>query len=128
LLTQSNAYATVLTALCAWREARGETLLAQQGVIWVILNRAAKPGWWGKDPISVILAPEQFSSFDENDPNSVKFPSAADGIFPDILNLAVNPGTDPTGGATSYYSGDVVPYWASTMTHTVDIADLHFYR
>jgi spore germination cell wall hydrolase CwlJ-like protein len=128
MLTSSNAYATVLTALCCWREARGEPSEAWQAVIWTILNRAAKPGWWGQDVVSVILCPEQFSSFDQGDPNATKFPSSTDPVFPEILILAANPGTDPTDGATNYFSGDVVPDWAATMTPTVSLGALHFYR
>ncbi len=57
-----------LLALCIWAEARSQGLEGMQAVGSVILNRAARPGWWGKDVKSVILAPKQFSSFNEDDP------------------------------------------------------------
>jgi hypothetical protein len=132
LLTASNAYSIVLLALCCWREARGSSSAAWQAVIWTILNRAAVAAWWNgnraNDIPAVILQPEQFSSFDQGDPNSTKFPSSTDPVFPEILILAANPGSDPTNGATHYYSGDVAPAWAASMTKTCDILDLHFYR
>jgi cell wall hydrolase len=128
-VTTQNLYSTFLLALCAWREARGEPLDAQRGVIWTILNRAAKPGWWGRDIISVILCPYQFSSFNQNDPNATKFPAPNDPAWPEILLAAVAPGTDPTGGATSYYDDSIpAPSWAGEMTPTVKLGRLNFYR
>lgn len=128
----SNAYASVLMALCAWREARGEPQAGQVGVIWVIRNRSLKSAWWNgnrmNDIPAVILQPEQFSSFNPGDPNATKFPSSTDTVFPQIMNLVANPGADPTIGATSYYSGDVMPGWAESMTLTVKIGALSFYR
>lgn len=126
--TLQNVYAVFLKALVAWREARGEPTAAQLGVIWTVENRAAKPGWWGKDEVSVILFPEQYSSFNKNDPNATKFPAANDPVFTNILVMAQAPGVDPTNGATHYYSGDAVPYWAAQMTHTVDLGALHFFK
>ncbi len=129
-ITTSDAYERVLLALCCWREARGESIQAQRGVIWTILNRAAKPSWWGKDIVSVILAPSQFSSFNKSDPNSLLFPSNVDVVFREIVLLAADPGDDPTGGATSYNSlpMDNQPSWAAEMTKTCDIGAFHFYK
>src|ERR1700756_421568 len=64
-----------LMALCVWREARGEGMLGRRGVAHVIKNRSLSPCWWGKDIRSVILKPRQFSSFNDSDPNSTKFPT-----------------------------------------------------
>lgn len=126
--TLQNVYATFLLALVAWREARGEPVEAQLGVIWSVENRVARGGWWGTNEVTVILFPKQYSSFDVGDPNATKFPTANDPVFSNMLVMAQAPGSDPTNGATHYYSGDVVPYWASSMTHTIDLGALHFYK
>jgi len=43
--------------------------------------------------------------------------------------LVLTPGPDdPTGGATHYYSGDVVPSWAAEMTFTTAIGAFRFYK
>lgn len=130
MITTANAYERVLLALCIWREARGESVEAQRGVAWVILNRAAKPSWWGKDIVSVVLAPSQFSSFNKGDPNSLLFPSSADPVFREIVLLAADPGDDPTSGATSYNSLplDHQPDWAAGMVKTCDIGAFHFFK
>lgn len=128
-LTTANLYQTFLLALCAWREARGCSLQAQQGVVWTILNRAAKPGWWGTDVISVILKPLQFSSFNVGDPNATKFPVANDPVWKEILLLAIAPGSDPTDGATNYYDTSIEPpSWTTAMTLTTQIDSLRFYK
>jgi hypothetical protein len=126
-------YSVFMQALCCWREARGETTEAQRGVIWTILNRSKRGGWWGSDPVSVVLHPFQFSSFNSNDANAVKFPAATDAVFKNILTLVVAPGTDPTSGATSYFDRSLdsnPPSWATDggMMHTCDIGNLHFYK
>lgn len=44
-----------------WAEARSEPVQGIIAVANVIRNRYSKPGWWGSDPSSVCLAPNQFS-------------------------------------------------------------------
>lgn len=128
-ITLQNVYTIFLQALCIWREARGESAEAQRGVLWVILNRAASPRWWGVDPISVILKPFQFSSFNKNDPNAVKFPASDDQVWNTILEMSAAPGDDPTGGATSYYDTSIpAPAWTSEMTFTIQSGSLRFYK
>jgi hypothetical protein len=132
-VTSITLYPTFLTALCAWREARGEVLEARRGVIWVINNRAGVKSWWNGnkqyDPCAVILQPYQFSSFNVNDPNAVKWPVNGDPVWEETKLAAISPGTDNTGGATSYYSTDIAaPWWTNAMTFTVQIGALRFYR
>ena len=129
----ANLYGTFLTALAAWREARGEILDARRGVIWVILNRAASPKWWNGnkafDETAVILFPEQFSSFNSGDPNATKWPVNGEAVWEETKLAAITPGPDPTGGATSYYSTDIPePSWAKDMTFTVQLGALRFYK
>lgn len=119
-------YEQVLLWLVAWREARGENPTAQLGVMWSVRNRADKPSWWGNSIVSVILKPFQYSSFNANDPNATKLPAETDAAWLQIKKLD---GSDPTGGATHYYSTDIPePEWAAQMTCTASIGALKFYR
>jgi hypothetical protein len=131
-LTVANLDAIYLQALCCWREARGEAPETQRAQIWSVLNRCAVAAWWNhniaNDPVEVILMPEQYSAFNVGDPNATKFPHSSDAVFKEIKLLVLSPGDDPTGGATHYYSGDVVPDWAAAMQHTVDIGNLRFFK
>lgn len=128
-------YEMFLLALCIWREARGEILDAKRGVAWVVRNRAAHPSWWGSDFISVILKPAQFSSFNANDPNAVKWPSPADASWIASLEIAaeVFAGAvpDPTGGATYYFDDSIAenpPAWAAQLEPCAKIGRLNFFR
>jgi hypothetical protein len=132
-VTNATLYPTCLTALCAWREARGESLEARRGVIWVINNRSGVKSWWNGnkqfDPVAVILQPYQFSSFNLTDPNATKFPVNGDPIWEETKLAAISPGEDNTGGATSYYSTDIYPpSWTAEMQFTVQLGALKFYK
>lgn len=35
-------------ALTVWAEARGEAIIGQRAVAWVIRNRWEQPGWWSR--------------------------------------------------------------------------------
>ncbi len=120
-----------LMALCAWREARGCSPEAVRGVLHVIQNRAAKPGWWGDSIVSVILKPSQFSSFNPGDPNAAKFPADSDLVFSKILMLtdAVlnHQDEDLTGGAVNYHDSSVSPSWALPANKSAQIGPFTFY-
>jgi N-acetylmuramoyl-L-alanine amidase len=132
-----QAYEFTLLSLAVWREARGEVVPAQFAVAWSIRNRVLKPGWWGKDWISVILKPMQYSSFNANDPNAVKWPAPADASWMACLQAAgaayAGDGTDPTSGSTHYYDRSLdanLPSWATSpaMVHVTNIGNLRFYK
>ena len=124
-----------LLGLVIWREARGEIDEAQLGVGCSIRNRVKKGGWWGNTYRTVILKPWQYSSFNEGDPNSTKFPDPNDAVWLQCLenaSLIINGNCDDnTGGAQSYFDRSLdnnPPNWAATMTHTLDLGRLHFYK
>ena len=121
-----------LIALCLWREARGEVLryrLAVRGIAHVILNRVADKHWPATVE-GVILQPWQFSSFNAKDPNAVKYPSDGSVIWDACLEIAANPGDDPTGGANHYESCMPVtmPAWADPAKITLKAGPFRFYR
>src|ERR1700722_13888444 len=120
--------------LAVWREARGESLPGKRGVGHVIKNRADNARWWGGPSISsVILCPEQFSSFNIGDPNEKKWPDDNDPSFIDCSTVcdAILSGTDEdlTDGADSYYSIDIPePYWAASSQLTLEIDHFRFFK
>lgn len=87
-----------LLSLCAWREARGEVLtcgdIAVLAVMHVIVNREQDWKWSLRH---VILGPNQFSSFNANDPEYNLLPSPDDPTYIHCLAdaSAILNGTDP---------------------------------
>lgn len=136
-MTPADMYDLVLLALCCWREARGEIKAAQVAQAWSVRNRVERPNFWdwGEGYSGVILKPEQYSSFDRNDPNATRIPQAADASWQQCLSVAQDVyqgiGADPTAGCTHYYDRSRdgnPPEWAERMEHVVNIGDLRFFR
>lgn len=129
---------TLLLALCIWREARGESLDAKIGVARTVINRCQVKGQGFPSTISEnILKPGQFSSFNEGDPNSTKYPEHDDPSWRDSLKAAQESGaSDPILGAVFYFSPplNAPPRLKSgkcawgDVEHTVSIGNLNFYR
>ncbi|MFL6311644.1 MAG: cell wall hydrolase [Terriglobales bacterium] len=149
LLIAQKAYQLLMTALCIWREARGEQADAQRSVAWTIRNRqkvdeqriakALPARFGGPSLVGIVIKHEQFSSFNAGDPNCVKFPIESEPIgwksweqclrdMDDVFNSNV---PDPTNGATHYFDAsmdDHLPTWAQQMTRTAVIGRLRFYK
>ena len=138
-------YDKFMAALTIWREARGESQQARNGVYHVILNRAAqspKEGW-PPQVHAVCTQPWQFSSFNKGDPNSVLWPlekGAADWkAWEEIGQLVDSPLlADPTSGANFYHDVSIEPPFKQWLgpdatiddlmaKHTTDIGKLRFY-
>lgn len=120
-----------------WGEARGEGSAGMVAVGWTIRNRAAHPGWWGKDIVGVCQAPYQFSCWNKNDPNypylsGAKQIPAGEYLRAREAALSVLSGSqsDPTGGATHYYATTMSkpPAWAAKAKRTVVIGHHAFFR
>lgn len=96
----------LLTALCVWREARGEPYTAKLGVVWTLRNRCAMaPAQGFKGTMAEnVLKPWAFSSFNANDPNSLKYPVETSPSWQDCIRAVADESPDPTGGAVFYYS------------------------
>lgn len=129
-----DSYPNAIAALCIWREARGESKEAQLGVLWVLLNRKNAQGRFGW-PVTlngVVTQPRQFSSFNPEDPNAIKWPLSSDPIFQNICRMLDSPGlSDPTLGANHYHSlpdHQPFPKWADPKKLTVTIGHFKFYK
>lgn len=112
-----RAYTLDVLARTLWGEARGEGEAGMCAVASVILNRAARPGWWGRSVAEICLKPHQFSCWLPGDPNRDAM-LAVDGSDPQfrlaqrIAAAALAGGlTDATGGATHYHAAGIAPAW-----------------
>jgi hypothetical protein len=131
-----------LFALVLWREAQNQSEQTMTAVAWSIRNRVMTKNWFGVGYVGVITHPWQYSSFNANDPNSRKYPTAGDVSFKKCMRVATavyqneqpDGPVDPTQGAVSYYDKSLdsnPPKWALDtvqMKHTVDVGDFHFYK
>lgn len=130
-------------ARTAWGEARGEGSRGMQAVLNVIGNRAAHPGWWGRDVAGVAqhsgLVNDhpvyQFSCWNGSDANRAKLLTVtnADLQFREALVLAgclvAGHLPDLTGGADHYYDRrGATPYWAKGAFYRCTIGNHAFYR
>lgn len=126
--------ARYLTALCIWREARGNPKLWLP-IFWVIKNRIPV---FGRDCFGVILKPYAFSSFLSSDPNCKEFPQPANqadwdawvSIWGLVDGNALLMGADPTGGAVFYESEPTPPDkpWFAQSKLTLTVGNTRFYR
>lgn len=94
------------TALCLWREARGEGVTGMTAVACVVRNRAEKHGI---SFAAVVLQRLQFTSMtDQNDPEYKLYPEGDDAMWPEAKQIAqeIIDGAldDVTGRATLYWN------------------------
>lgn len=109
-----------------WAEARGEGVAGQVAVGRCIRNRVeadlgrdGKPDWWGEGYVGVCQAPWQFSCWNKTDPNyayltgAKQIPETELARAREAAVAAMTGPTDPTGGATHYYSTTMAgpPKW-----------------
>lgn len=119
-----------------WAEARNQGIPGMTAVACVILNRAANPGWWGHDILSVCLAPQQFSCWNSSDPqhNAIRTVTTASASFRAALSIAtgaVHAGlVDVTNGADHYCTKAVAnkTSWARGRTPVYRCGTHLFYR
>ena len=133
-----------LISLCIWREARNQNLAAKYGVGCVIRNRRKLQPKYGEDWLGVITRKNQFSSFNENDPNSKLWPhdedqgwlqNTADGrawveSYSCALSILEEESIDITEGAVLYFSPPLVvpPTKWGKVAHTSTLDQLHFFK
>lgn len=130
----ADAFALDTLARTIWGEARGEGRPGMQAVASVILNRAARPGWWGRGIAEICLKPAQFSCWLAADPNRHKLDAvgADDAAFATAREIAAlalaGRLADYTFGATHYHAVDTAPAWARGHVPCVVIGRHAFYN
>src|SRR5690242_10046570 len=89
MTTESQRITNVFyLAFVLWREARGEIHDGKVALVYSIMNRVEHPNWWGKDVVSVCIAPWQYSSMtDPKDPNLTKYPGM-DAAWAECIQIA----------------------------------------
>ena len=99
-------------ALCVWREARGESPKGKRLVAQTIENRV-QAKQWPDTYVGVITQKSQFSSFNDDDPNTTKFPSETDPTWPACVAAAdaVLETAEPFTDADHYCVTTVFPTW-----------------
>jgi len=123
----------VFMALAIWREARGESILGQTAVAMSILNRVARPSWWGHSVLEVLFKKWQYSSLtDPHDPQLTAWP-IENAIWQQCLQVAADAihgiSDNPVPGADSYFDDSIpAPKWATPETFVKQIGKLRFYN
>jgi spore germination cell wall hydrolase CwlJ-like protein len=102
-------------------EAGGEGPEGMRAVYHVVLNRARK---LGMQPLEVMKIPRQFSILNNLTPEFLvsKYKNSQNPLEKSLWEaakaIALNPGADPTGGATHYYnSSKANPSWGNSKTN-----------
>lgn len=116
-------------ALCVWREGRGESQLGKVLIAQVVENRV-NDSRWPDTYVGVITQPLQFSSFNRNDPNSVKFPRENDSEWLECVNAAdtVLRSVQSFTTANHYHTKNIMPSWADPKKITNKEGNHVFYR
>jgi N-acetylmuramoyl-L-alanine amidase len=122
-----------LYELCVWRESDDQPADAMRAVAHSIMNRVLHPGWWGVDLRTVLLAPEQYSCFDEGGPDETRWPDDDNPQFIEISqivdDIVAQNDPDNTDGATNYYDVSIEPpWWTQKMQFTVQLGKFRFYK
>lgn len=101
-----------ILALAVWREARGESPLGQLLVAQTIENRVQDPRWPETYEL-VVTQPWQFSAFNKDDPNALKFPTETDPAWATCVAVAhaVLAAPRPFTSANHYHTTGVSPAW-----------------
>lgn len=135
-MTVAEAQEVFVPALAVWREMRGESDLARCACFWVIRNRSTDNAHrWPRSLYEVVTQRNQFSSFNQGDPNASLMPRsdhAADWqAWQQIQGIIDNPGTDPVEGANMYEAepdGVPRPAWTQEAELIKQIGKTRFYK
>jgi len=132
-------------AKTVWAEARGEAVIGQQAVAWVIRNRYEHPRWWSRhrdsipdDTIAAVCRePFQFSCWNPNDPNRSRLEGTKlleDSAFKAISRICelvlLDELPDPTGKSDHYCTTKIARYtsWARGRKPVKVIGNHSFFR
>jgi len=124
----------VILGLVVWREARGESDAGRAGVAFSVLNRVARPTWWGQTVLSVCARKWQYSSMtDPHDPQLTRWPLDLDASWWECLEIAAaaieGRIENPVPGADSYHDTSIgAPKWATPDRFVRQIGHLRFYN
>lgn len=124
------------TARTIYGEARGEPIMGQIAVGWVIRNRHESGKWFGRGSVAdVCTRPYQFSAWNPDDPNREKLlavtlddPAMQKAVYAALAAL-LGFEEDRTVGSCHYYvDGSPEPAWAKGKTPVGRINAHVFFR
>ncbi len=134
-----NAQDRDVLARTLYGEARGE--YARSGIAAfiaignVVMNRVQRGGWYGRTVAEVCLKPQQFSCWNEGDPNRFLLDKADLGtnslfrlITTVVENLDSQRWPDLTGGCDHYHAASCHPSWAKGRNVQVHLGNHLFYQ
>ena len=111
-------------------ESRGEPIVGQEAVVWVVLNRMLS-GNYSDDVCEVIYQPKQFSWTSKRSTTDEIMQSeewrTAEMVVEDVLQNYFT-SLDPTSGSMFFHSTRVQPSWADDMEKVVRINNHIFYK
>jgi N-acetylmuramoyl-L-alanine amidase len=133
---QNRVTAIDTLARTLWGEARGEPRLGKEAVAAVVLNRLRRnaPGRFGATVEEVCRKPQQFSCWNQNDPNRAQLERVdrSNVAFAECLAIAEQAVdgrlSDPTIGADHYHTKAVSPSWSRGKTPCRTIGRHHFFN
>ena len=102
-------------------EARGESDEGRRGVAWTVINRSKKSG---KSIQYEATKKSQFCCYSQ-EMKDQKARDECKKVAQDAIN---NSSSDPTGGATFFYSGKTVPSWAKGLQPCKTIGGHKFFK
>lgn len=117
-----------------WGEARSDGYVGMHAVCCTILNRAKRPGWWGKNIREVCLKRRQYSCWNAGDPNLQKMINVTETdkeyvVALEIADIALDGKLeDITNHSTHYHTKSIMPYWARSEEPVAIIGAHMFYR
>lgn len=117
-MTESNL--TALTKV-VYGEARGESDEGKRAVAHVVVNRSRKSG---KSIQYEASKPHQFAGY-KTPMKDATSKAKCEEIAKSVLE---GQSTDPTGGATFFYSGSTVPSWAKGKSPCATIGGHKFFK
>lgn len=106
-----------------YNEARGESIVGQQAIAWVVLNRM-ESGLYPDDACDVVNQPNQFAVGGK--PDELDAWATAIGVA-NVVLIAHQTLDDPTNGATSFHNTSISNPW-DNLEKTTRIGSHVFYR
>ena len=102
-------------------EARGESDEGKKGVAWVVINRSKKSG---QTIQYEATKKSQFCCY-SGEMKEKKSKETCEKIAQDAIN---GTSSDPTGGATHFYSKNKIPDWAQNLKPCATIGGHKFFK
>ena len=133
MITLTNADEITFTALCLWREARGESTEAKIGVACSIMNRVNRPSWWGKSVMGVLFKKWQYSSLTDPKDRQLTLWPVQGPVWTECMTIAhdvlYGMVENPVPGADSYHDISIPsPKWAKPEMFVRQIGRIRFYN